>query len=176
MTRSVAVLVGSLLALVVLDGPAFGQASVEYGTGAAAASGSAGPLKGLSDTLKSVLGRSAVKSSPDTSVPTAASKATTSTSSRTPSRPATRKKTAARPSSGALATPVAAPVPKPTYEDPNQIKVGMDYDELLRRFGPPTIAFAHGPSGKTLSYFSKDGPMQVEFEDGKVTAAAKSKS
>jgi hypothetical protein len=52
----------------------------------------------------------------------------------------------------------------------------MEYQELIRRFGPPALQISDGGSGATLTYLSKGGPIQVEFADGKVASARKTKS
>ncbi len=154
--------------LLFLNGPAFGQASVEYGMGAANAAGSAGALKGLGDTINAALGNSE-----KTITPPATTVMVPSTPTKT-ATPATKSKPGARTSKSAVA-PVP-PAPKPVYEDPRQIEVGMKYDELIRRFGPPAMAITNGTDSRTFTYMSKAGPVQVEYADEKVTAADKPKS
>jgi hypothetical protein len=50
----------------------------------------------------------------------------------------------------------------------------MAYDELLRRFGPPSFEILAGPGTRSLDYDTKDGGIRVECQDGKVIAAGKS--
>jgi hypothetical protein len=149
--------------------PAAAQASVEYGMGAAAASGSAGALKGLGDTVSGALGNSEK---------TIATPTTTVIVPADPKRvvPATKTKPGSRSASKAAAKPAAPPAPKPIYEDARQIEVGMKYDEMIRRFGPPAMAITNGPDSKTFSYMSKGGPVQVEYSEDKVTSAQKPQS
>src|SRR6185436_12058041 len=43
-------------------------------------------------------------------------------------------------------------VPAVSYEDPAGIKEGMEYDEVMRRFGPPAMKFTSGPVEEMLTY------------------------
>jgi hypothetical protein len=61
-------------------------------------------------------------------------------------------------------------VPVVHYENPKQIETGIVYDELVRRFGPAALEITTGPLTKTLSYMSREGPLQVDLSDGKVTS------
>jgi hypothetical protein len=174
--RSGAVVLSSLL-LLVFAGPAAGQAMVEYGVAGAAAANSAGALKGLSNTVNGVFGN-LDKVMKEGQAPEAPAPIMSPSGPATTSRPSSRsnRQRSARPSSGSVA-PVAAPAPPPpNYEDPRQIQAGMGYDEVVRRFGPPSLQFTSGWSSKTVTYLSKTGPVQVEVEDGKVTSAPKTKS
>jgi len=67
------------------------------------------------------------------------------------------------------------PTPKAgaKYEDPVKIESGMAYDEVLRRFGPPSLQFTDGPESISLNYRSKEGPVRVEMQSGKVSAVDK---
>jgi hypothetical protein len=51
----------------------------------------------------------------------------------------------------------------------------MAYDEVLRRFGPPRLQFTEGES-ISLNYRSKEGPVRVEVQAGKVSSVDKQKS
>jgi len=168
--RSGAVFLSGLW-LLVFDGPAAGQAMVEYGVTSAAAAGSVGALKGMSNTLNGIFGSLdkvvAAPPAPDIIEPARSVPANTP---RPSSR--SRKRGAAKPSSFA---PIATPgPPPPDYEDPRQIQAGMGYDEVIRRFGPPQLQFTSGMASQTVTYLSKTGPIQVVFEEGKVTSAPKS--
>jgi hypothetical protein len=161
--RSAAKFLCAVSALLLFNSPAAGQASVEYGLGAANASGSAGALKGLGDTINAALGNSEkIITPPTTTVIVPADTKTTT--------PATK----ARP--GAKTAPPAPPAPKPVYEDPRQIEVGLKYDELIRRFGPPSMAVTNDGDSRTFTYMSKGGPVQVEYSEQKVTSTQKPKS
>ena len=53
------------------------------------------------------------------------------------------------------------------------IQKGMSCEEVVRRFGPPAMAFATEDDAKTMSYASKIGGVQVECQRGKVASVAK---
>jgi hypothetical protein len=53
-------------------------------------------------------------------------------------------------------------------EDPSGIQPGISYAELVRRFGRPDFEVTAGPGTTTLTYFRKDGGIDVELQDGKV--------
>ena len=58
------------------------------------------------------------------------------------------------------------------HEDPNRIQTGLGYEEVIRRFGPASFEVSTGPGTKTLAYPSKDGGIDVELLDGRVTKVA----
>ena len=60
-----------------------------------------------------------------------------------------------------------------TYEDPKRIPARLAYDELLRRFGPPTLEMTPGPGHRILMYAAKDGITQVELQNGQTLPAEK---
>ena len=66
-------------------------------------------------------------------------------------------------------------VSKPTaisgavYESPDLIQTGIAYEELIRRFGPPSFAVADDTGTTSASYQSKEGNVDLELQDGKVT-------
>ena len=64
-------------------------------------------------------------------------------------------------------TPAA---PAKTYEDIKLAEVGMEYDELVRRFGPAALEAGATGGGKTLTYSGKAGSTRIEVKDGKVSA------
>jgi hypothetical protein len=172
MIRFASLFVCSLAALAVIDGPAAGQAMVEYSLGAARAVGAAGAAKGLGKSVSGAFG-ALEKTLPQ-------SQSITNTGSSGLARPSahsrTRRKPAA-PRSEATATKMDAPPAQPArrYEDPSQIPVGMGYEELLGKFGPPVLEFTTGPSSKTLSYLGKSGAVQIELVQDKVSSAQKPK-
>jgi hypothetical protein len=67
----------------------------------------------------------------------------------------------------------AAAAPRPSYEDAIDIQKGMNCEEVIRRFGPPSMAFAGEEDAKTMSYSSKAGGVQVECQGGKVASVEK---
>ena len=164
MIRSIVLATSCVLGLVAFAGTAAGQTTVEYGAAAAAAAvgtskGAGGMLNGLDKALKSLTGPAGPRNgaAPPAKPPTAAPKAPAQTSTA-PTQPAK----------------VAPPPPASTYEDPAGIKVGLEYEELLRRFGLPSFEILTGPGTRSLDYDTKDGGVRVECQDGKVIAARKS--
>lgn len=63
-----------------------------------------------------------------------------------------------------------------TYEDPSRIQPGFAYEELIRRFGPASFEVSTGPGAKTLAYPGKDGDIDIELLDGRVTKVARAKA
>ena len=61
------------------------------------------------------------------------------------------------------------------YEDPTRIQPGMSYQEVVRRFGPPSYQVATGPDAMTVSYLRKDGNVDLELRDAKVIKVAGAK-
>ncbi|HEY1337390.1 MAG TPA: hypothetical protein VGF59_07755 [Bryobacteraceae bacterium] len=70
-----------------------------------------------------------------------------------------------------LSKATAARAAGPPPEDPAKIRAGLSYDELLRRFGPPSTE-ANGGEVRTLQY----GAIQVDVENGTVSTVTKVKS
>jgi hypothetical protein len=63
----------------------------------------------------------------------------------------------------------AAPsAPAKTYEDIKKAEVGLAYDELITRFGPPAMEIAAGEGVQKLTYSSKEASTRIEVKDGKV--------
>jgi hypothetical protein len=85
------------------------------------------------------------------------------------------KSVKATPAAKSTAAPAAKTVPLETsaaaskWEDPGGIETGLAYADLVRRFGPPTLAIT-GDAGKTLTYSSNAGSFHVETEDDRVAA------
>ena len=48
------------------------------------------------------------------------------------------------------------------------MEVGLEYDELIKRFGPPALEMEIEGGGKKLTYAGKAGSTQIEVKDGKV--------
>ncbi len=135
-----------------MPGLAFGQAAVEAGLGASRAATSTAPAKGIAKSMSGLAG------SLDKAL-----------------KPAQKE-------AADEATPVPAPAPvvtaakaapaKQKFEDAGGIEVGLAYDELVRRFGPASMAMTFGAE-RSLSYPGKDGMFQVTMQDGKVKAVEK---
>jgi len=123
---------------------AVAQGIVEYSVGAGGAANATGPAQQLGKSMSGIWGgvNQAAKPTPSQSnTQTIKLKATRSTSSRRPAA---------------------------AYEDPRQIDAGITYDELLRRFGPPSMSVTN-QSGTELWYGT--GNVKVQMRDGKVWMA-----
>jgi hypothetical protein len=97
----------------------------------------------------------------------------TSSSQQVSAAPTRRSKTAAAgavPNSGPA---VEKAVPAIVYEDPALIKVGMEFAEINKRFGPPAMKLTTGGGQETLSYAAKEHSLDVEMRDGKVVSIQK---
>ena len=57
-----------------------------------------------------------------------------------------------------------------SYEDPRLIQPGLEYDELVARFGPPAMEMTTEPGHRSLMYAGIYGTSFVEVQDGKVAA------
>jgi len=166
MARSIAYLAVSLPLWLVLPDKAVGQASVEYGLGAARGATTLAPagnigkaLSGLAGSLNEPAKAAAQPSSPRSST-VAPSRQTVKTmsSSASPSSPA----------------PAPPPQPAPNWEDPAGIQAGLGYTELVRRFGPPAIQITT-EDGRLLTYSGKEGSFQLEVQGEKVTSVVRPK-
>lgn len=60
----------------------------------------------------------------------------------------------------------------PVYEDPRRIPAGIEYREMVRRFGPPTMRVTDSPLRTTYSYSMVKMQVQVEIQNGKVVSVA----
>jgi hypothetical protein len=160
--RSIALATSCVLGLVAFEATAAAQTSVEYGAAAARAATAVGSAsKGAGGLFNSL--DKALKSATD---PRAGASA--------PAKPpAVEPKTAAKTTTAPAQPEKVAPPPAPTYEDPAGIKAGLAYDELLTRFGPPSLEIITGPGASSLDYITKEGGVRVECRDGKVVAAGK---
>ena len=68
------------------------------------------------------------------------------------------------------AKPAPAPQPAVSHEDPSGVKTGMDYEEVLRRFGPPLFMLTTAPGAKTLCYAAKEASVDADVREGKVVS------
>lgn len=62
------------------------------------------------------------------------------------------------------------------YENPKLIQAGIGYNEMIRRFGKPSLKITRGAGRSTLTYSERNRHFQVEVEDGQVIAVAEVKS
>ncbi len=62
--------------------------------------------------------------------------------------------------------------PAKVYEDAAEIRAGISYAELLRRFGEPSMQISSGGGEQTIYYSQKDGrgQMQVRVSGGQVAS------
>lgn len=66
-----------------------------------------------------------------------------------------------------------APQPRvPVFEDPKKIPTGIQYVEMVRRFGPPSMKVVDSPARTTFSYSKLKTQVQVEVQNGKVVSVA----
>jgi hypothetical protein len=61
-----------------------------------------------------------------------------------------------------------------SFEDPSGIQEGMGQEEVLRRFGPPSLKLTTGPGEETFSYSRNGGTVDATLRDGKVARVRKS--
>jgi hypothetical protein len=161
MRRLCLLFAASLAASLVFTAPVYGQAAAEAGLGAAASSLGTAGAGGIGKSTAGIL-----NSLNKTLNPNGAT-----TSSPTTTRTTTRTRAARK--SAAAPAPAAPP---PVYEDALQIDKDMEYADLLRRFGPPAMQISNGSEGRTLTYVSAGGTVQVEVQGGRVMSVVKPKS
>jgi hypothetical protein len=65
------------------------------------------------------------------------------------------------------------PLAAKTCEDPKGIAPGISYDELVRRFGPPSFAVTTEQGSQTFTYLAKEGNVDIEVADDHVLKVAK---
>jgi hypothetical protein len=146
---------------------AVAQAAAEYGMGAGLAATTTAPARnlgkeigGVFDTLNRVLEPDRGAAAPDSALSN--------------SKQSVRSKQSASPLKKSPAAARVAPAKHPArlYEDPRKIEAGLAYDEILSRFGPPSMSATAAPGRTTLWYSRRDGNYQIEMEEGKVTSIA----
>ena len=157
MLRSTACIAVSFSLWLCMAGPAAGQATVEAGLGAARAVTTTAPARGIGKSMSGLAGSldKALKGGQQSSNEQPAAPAS--------AKPATRT---------ASTSPKAPPVPVVNWEDPSGIEPGLAYDELVRRFGPSSLAITGGAE-RSLTYPGKDGVFQVKLKDDVVTSIEK---
>jgi len=163
--RTFCLVSGCVLGLLACQGPAAAQTAVEYGAAGSAAATATTTTKGVGSSLGGLLD----------SLGKALNQGQDQVSRVEPAangRPATAASGKSKRAAIKEAAPPAAP--RPTYEDAMGIQKGMSCEEVMRRFGPPAMAFAGEDDAKTMSYAGKTGRVQVECQGGKVASAEKS--
>ena len=156
-----------------------GQAAAEYGLGAGRAATTAAPagnvangISGVFDSLTKAAGAETGRAAPASDSPNTEPRRTAAhkTGRRTQAKRSTLPAKVATPDATSATPSTHAPPPAPVYEDARQIQAGIAYDELVRRFGPPSMSVTTESGANTLWYSSRDGNYQVEVQDGKVVA------
>ena len=160
--RTFCLVSGCVLGWLACQGPAAAQSMVEYGAIGSAAATATTATKGVGGSLGGVLDSlgKALNQAQDQVIkvePAANGRAATAPSGKS-KRGVTNE----------------AAAPRPSYEDAMGIEKGMSCEEVIRRFGPPAMAFASEEDAKTMSYAGKTGRVQVECQGGKVASAEKS--
>jgi hypothetical protein len=156
------------LLLVVLPGLVAAQATVEYATSASRAATTAAPAQKAGKAVAGALDNlTRTLQTPENSKPAARGAATAPSRSRK----ASLTSEAAKPQVGSGATEPNADL---AFEDPSGIKESMEYDEILRRFGPPSLKMTTAPGEETLCYARKDLMVDVMVRNGKITNVRKS--
>ena len=159
---------------------AIAQAAAEYGLGAGQAATTGATARKLGTSLSDLFGTASkgvqqdqVRDEPAPSAPgVAAHKPTRTVRPKRSTALVTKKPAASAPSPATQEATQPSPVPPaPRYEDPPKIQAGIGYDELVRRFGPPSMSITTGPNRSMLLYSSGGTSYQVEVEDGKVIAS-----
>ena len=157
MVRSTAC-IGVLFSLwLSMASPATAQATVESGLGAARAVTTTAPARGIGKSMSGLAG------SLDKVLKAGQQGSNEQPSSVVSAKPAT---------STGVASPKTPPPPVVNWEDPSGIEPGLAYDELVRRFGPSSMAITAGTE-RSLTYRGKDGLFQVKVQDGAVTSIEK---
>jgi len=89
-----------------------------------------------------------------------------------PSKPVDPEPSGPRKRLAARRAPPRAARLAPAYEDPRRIPSGIDYAEMVRRFGPPSIVVTDSPTRTTYSYAKLRTQVQVEVQNGRVVSVA----
>jgi hypothetical protein len=160
------------------------QTIVEHSLGTAATAATAGATQRLGNSVGDKLKRigEALPASPSKMVQPltvkgpAANRASAAASSAsatraTPPAAADGATLALVPSIPASASPSA---PAVSYEDPAGIQEGMDYAQILQRFGPPSMKYSSTAGEQTLCYTRPDHSLDVQLRDGKVAGIRRS--
>ena len=133
------------------------QAAVEYGLGANRAATMSAPISGLGKQISGVWDGLNKTVKADESQPTSSVKPATASKRSTTTAPAGHK----------VASDVES-MAASKYEDARHVETGIAYDEMVRRFGRPSMEITTGPGARTLSYAGHEGTVSVEVENDKV--------
>jgi Flp pilus assembly pilin Flp len=167
----------TLLVVVTVCPTAFGQAAVEYGLGAARAATTTAPAGALANGIKGVFEN--LNKTIESDRGSGGSGSAAPGSLLLTPRPTLRSKPSITPAgkktTSASAT-VAASRPGHGYEDPKGIQTGIGYDDMVRRFGPPSMSITTESGTSALSYSTRNNMVQVEVEDGKVISVVGAQS
>ncbi len=154
MLRPVAIL-ASLAVMMLAPGAVHAQAVVENALGVGRAATGTGAMSGVSKGLAGVFG----------TLDKAANSGSQSNSTTTTTTP--RKSSAKEEPAG----------PAVVYEDPKNITVGMAYDEMRKRFGPPSMEIAGEEGHTSITYSVKGAPaIEIEVVNGKVASIPSAKT
>jgi hypothetical protein len=168
----------ALLALAIVCPTAIAQAAAEYGLGAGQAATTGATARKLGASLSDVFG-TAAKAVQQGQAEGGPAPSTIGATPHNPSRSLRPKRSAAsvanKPAAAELVPAMQGatqppPAPVPVYEDPQKIEAGIAYDELVRRFGPPSMSITTGPGRTMLLYSREETSYQIEVEGGKVVA------
>lgn len=159
--KSPALIVLAFLLLAAVCPTAFAQAAVEYGLGVGRAATSTAPVRNLGKQIGGVW------DSLDKAAKSGDSQAPSHVKSSTALKRSTTASRAGRKTASNATSPAALP-----YEDARHIEAGIAYDELVRRFGRPSMEITTGPGARTLSYAAREGTVSVEVENDKVVTVA----
>lgn len=146
---------------------AVGQAVTEYGLGAGRAATTTAPARSAAQGISRVFDNLSKAAGADAGTAASASSAPQRTAAHKTRR---RERPSRSPDASGVAASTTPQPAAPVYEDPKQIQPGIAYDEMVRRFGPPSMLVTTGPAKSTLWYSSGGGTYEVQLEDGKVTA------
>ena len=148
--------------LAALAGAARGQAVAEYGRMARQSSTATAKTYHTSKEIGGVWSSldKTLKGSPDNAA-----------SQEPPARETTRRARVPSTKAGAKRALNATTI----YEDPSHIQPGIGYEELIRRFGPPSFAVTTAQGTQSLAYPGKVGGIDLELLDGKVTKVTTAK-
>ena len=167
------------LLLVVLPGLLAAQVAVEYATGAGRAATTAAPAQkvgkavaGAITNLDRVLRNS---QNPKPAAPRVTARSKSAARRATP--PQSLRQTSGK-SQTLIFKPTSVPgaiQPKadPRLEDPSGIRESMEYGEILRRFGPPSLKLTTAEGEETLTYARNDLVVNAMLRNGKVATVQK---
>jgi len=159
--------------LIALPAAMAAQAMVENAMGVSRAATSTAPAKKAGEAVGAALGGlgRALESADPGTASTNATPAKATPAKATLAKPTPAKPTPARPATAQSAAETRKD--EATFEDPSGIQKGMEYAEMVRRFGPPSLTLTTGPGEETLSYAKKNATVGVTLRNGKVASVQK---